>query len=464
METTVSKEGIILRISKDKLKAELHITNTALSRKKILFIIKDLLKSQGIRYGLQTENLKNALHGSIQTTPFIIARGRKPRMGRPPRIEKLIDFPSEKKIFQKTSNDRVNYKEIIRYNIVEKDTPLLRILPAEPGIPGKNILGEVIPPPPMPDKNPVRLGKNVAYDKNDPTLIIATSPGMATFSETGKIEVFDTFEVDGDIDLDTGNVRFPGRVIVNGDVKAGFIVEAREDVIIYGSVEDAQVQAGRDIIVHQGFSGGIKGRLQAGRDIQVAFARNGKLEAHRDIFFEVELIACRTRAYRAVKSSDGRVVGGRTEAMESIQIRSAGSEEEVRTILVVGQKKVLNEERNALLEQIKEYQKAFDANKERIYLLVVKKLDRKISAAEAQELEELQQRQEEIKGDLNRFKALLETVQQKYEKLKKAYIRINGVVYPNVEVHVGEGTWLNQEKLHYITLYEKDERVRITRI
>ena len=464
METTVSKEGIILRVSEDKLKAEVHITNTTLPRKKILLIIKELLKSQGIRYGLQTENLKNALQSTIQTTPFTIARGRKPRTGQPPQIEKLINFHSEKKIFQKTSNDRVNYKEIIRFNIVEKGTPLLRIIPAQPGVPGKNILGEIIPPPPTPDKNPVRLGKNVAFDENDPALVIATSPGMATLSETGKVEVSNTFEVDGDIDLDTGNIRFPGRVVINGDVKAGFIVEAREDVIIYGSVEDAQVQAGRDIIIYQGFSGGLKGKLQAGRDIQVAFARNGKLEARRDILFEVELITCRTKAYRTVKSPDGRIVGGRTEAMESIQIRSAGSEEEVRTILVVGQKSALNEERDALLAQIEEYEQAFDENKQRIYELVVKKLDNQLSPAEEEELDKLQQKQEEIKGDLNRFKALLETVQQKYEKLKKAFIRINGVVYPNVEVHVGEGTWLNQEKLHYISLHEKDERVRIIHI
>ncbi len=464
MDTTLSRKGIVLTIHKDKMRADIHINNPSLSKKEILAIIKELLNSQQIRFGFQAENLKRALQTPVTTTPFVIAQGRAPKIGQPPRIEKLINFHSTKKVFQKSDHDRVNYKEIIRFNIVEKGTPLVRIIPSQPGKPGKNIFGEEIPPPPIPDKIPVRLGKNVAFDKNDPHLIVACEAGLATFSETGKVDVFTTFKVDGNVDLDTGNIRFPGKVIINGDVKSGFVVEARGDVIIHGSVEDALVESDRDIIIYRGFSGGGKGRLQAGRDIQVAFARNGKLFAKRDILFEVELITSQCRADRTIKSSDGRIVGGKTEAMESIQIRSAGSEEEVRTILIVGQKESLNDERNTWQEKVRQYKAEFEENKKIIYELVVKKLDNRISEEELNQLDEYQQLQEELKEKLTQAETQLAEIMQKYEKLKKVFVRINGIVYPNVEVHIGESTWLSKEKTHYISLHEKDDRIRIIRI
>jgi len=45
--------------------------------------------------------------------------------------------------------------------------------------------------------------------------------------EKGTIEVSEYLEIEGDVDYNTGNIEFPGIVIIKGDVKPGFVVRAK---------------------------------------------------------------------------------------------------------------------------------------------------------------------------------------------------------------------------------------------
>lgn len=450
-----------LTVSADRLTATLQILDFDVPPKELLTRIKELLKENGIRFGLLPENLKEALHNRL-SEPFVIARGVRPQPGKPATVEKLIEFEQNRKKFL-SENDRYNYKEIIQTNIVEAGTPLIRVIPATAGKPGKSVYGEEIPPPTPREEMPVRLGDNVAFSPDDPGLIIARAPGLAEFSAHGKVQVLTTLKIDGNVDLDTGNVRFPGKVVINGDVKSGFLVEAQGDVEVYGTVEDARIVAGGNITVYHGFVGSMKGLLKAGGKIRVAFAHNQQLTAGSDIFFDVELLGCRSTAGATIQSADGRIVGGTAEALEFIKIRAAGSEEHVRTVLSAGQKTILNEPKEQLQKKREEFTGRMEINKKKIYELVVKKLDQGLAEDDAEMLEKLQNEQTELSEQIVRTEETLTRINQQLEKLRQAFIRVTGTVFPNVEVHVGEAVWLNNEKRDFAIFREKEGRIQISR-
>lgn len=71
----------------------------------------------------------------------------------------------------------------------------------------------------------------------------------------GKVFVSDVYEVPADVDNSTGNIEYSGSVTVRGNVKGGFRISAKGDIVVEGIVEDAELYAGGQIIVKRGIHG-----------------------------------------------------------------------------------------------------------------------------------------------------------------------------------------------------------------
>ena len=80
--------------------------------------------------------------------------------------------------------------------------------------------------------------------------------------EKKMIQVSPVFRIDGDVCLDTGNITFNGTVQVYGDVRSGFSIKAKRDILIYGMVESAELTAGGDIVIQNGFVAQNKGHIK----------------------------------------------------------------------------------------------------------------------------------------------------------------------------------------------------------
>ncbi len=467
METTNNKAQpapvIELLVPDNGLTASVRIRESHLPPRQILLQLKEKLKAQHIFYGIQTQALKNILAGQNSDQTLLVARGTPARVGKSPEFKPLIDFNPVLK-GKEYPNGHVNHKEILRSNIVEAGAVLGKILPGESSIPGQNIFGKIIPAPPVDLEMPVRLGENVDFASQDPGLIIAREAGLAVISPSGVIDVLTTMTIEGDIDFDTGNIDFPGSVVVAGDVKPGFSVKAGLDANIHGTVGDAEIIAGRDITVDRGFAGNMKGLLRAGRDVKLAFAHNQNIEAAQDILFEIELIGCRAKAGRSISSGNGRIVGGEYEALRKISVHLAGSDEEIITRLAVGQRNDLLEERRRLDQELKNHEKLLADLKKKLYQLVVKKLEAKLDTRRQEQFEKLQAEKEALGREILHIHAELELVDEKLQDVKNAMIRISGVMFPNVEVKIGLRSWTNADKRRFISLRGINDKIQIMRI
>ena len=119
---------------------------------------------------------------------------------------------------------------------------------------GFNVLGEEIRPRPGRDvRLPVGANTEIVANK-----LVSTSKGHISYANH-KVNIFQTYEVNGDVDFNTGNINFPGNVIIKGNVKNGFTVRAGGDVDISGNL------AGTVII---GGNLNVKGSFKAGQRLK----------------------------------------------------------------------------------------------------------------------------------------------------------------------------------------------------
>ena len=159
---------------------------------------------------------------------------------------------------------------------VKKGDLLAEIIPPTKGIPGKTVTGKIIPAKAGKEVR-IRIGKNVIVSE-DGYKMFAEIDGQPIMYDN-KLSVLPILEIKGDVGPATGNIDFLGSVIVQGNVKSGFSINANGDLQVNGIVEATEIQAGGDIIINRGIQGQGKGILKAGRDFKVRYIENATVEA-----------------------------------------------------------------------------------------------------------------------------------------------------------------------------------------
>ena len=93
-------------------------------------------------------------------------------------------------------------------------------------------------------------------------------------------------QVDGDVDMRIGNVRFEGTIHVTGNVQSGFIIDS-DDIIVEGVVEHAELKARNSIVIKTGVKSIIdKGSIKAGGNISVGYCENANISAGGELSIE----------------------------------------------------------------------------------------------------------------------------------------------------------------------------------
>ena len=142
-----------------------------------------------------------------------------------------------------------------------------------------------------------------------------------------KINVEPVYQVNGNVNLSTGNIDFLGSVIISGNVEDGFSVKAAGNIEIHGTVEKARLQAVGDIAVYQGITGKGTALVRAGRSIWARFIENTLVEAGNMVVVSDGIVNSQVDAFQriVVKGKRAHIVGGRLRATEEINADSIGS-------------------------------------------------------------------------------------------------------------------------------------------
>ncbi|MFT4993127.1 MAG: hypothetical protein ACI965_000145 [Paraglaciecola sp.] len=248
------------RILEGELSAIIVITCGHAGKTLSLDDLKNTANQAGIVRGLGQKRLSGLLEKIKYAAPGeifedVIARGLPPRNGRSSKLKPLVQNVLERILRpQKSSATTVDMRNLGDIVSVKIGTELLRRMPPTKGRIGFSVTGAELEAK-AGEWIPFKPGDGTVISPDDENLLLADITGMPKFQDQ-KMWVDDTFICKG-VNVGSGNVKYDGAVLVNGDVTEKMCIEASGDVTINGFVESASVKAGGDIII----TGGALGKV-----------------------------------------------------------------------------------------------------------------------------------------------------------------------------------------------------------
>ncbi len=447
----MNKNDLNITISSDKLSAYLDIDAKAANYPTEQELL-DYLKAAGIKFGIDRSLVKKICDRKETVQNQKIARGQKPVKGED---GQLVWHLGEDIGDDKVSIDEAglaNFKQAKTFCEVKQGEQIVSKLPARSGTPGKTVTGEILPS----GEKHVDLpeGENVSISDDGLTLY-ATKSGYLNFQD-GKVDISNMLHIEGDVSYNTGNVKYDGKVVIEGDVRSGFRVEATDSVIINGDVEAADIRSKKgDVIIKMGVLGKGRAKIVAGNNIECGFIQDAEAKANNDVIAERYII--NGNVYAAgmviVEENEGLIRGGKIFGEKGISVKEAGSMKNISTQLGIGLNR--NPEReNALTQLVKEEDELYAkyellSKKERFLKLLFERVD-KLSEDKKQELQNITAELKQIQQKLSEIEKQKKAIASESHDIDKK----NKIIITE-KLHKGVLLLVGSEEFYIDKLYEK---------
>jgi uncharacterized protein (DUF342 family) len=333
VETRRPGYSVYIWLSPDKLECRCsyvpHDQGDMISRDEL----NALLKISGVREGFLEEALEDFIARAADGQPLsmlLLASGTAAVAG----IDGLLIYtalPSvvaTRVVDESTDVDMHNVQTFI--NVMPGDE-IGRIVPADPGTPGRTVTGVTIPSKPGKPLN-LAVGKNI--DVQTDGLLIATTAGRVCVV-SHEISVAQQYVVSGDVNFRVGSVVFNGFVEVRGDILDGFNVTAVKGLRVNGNIGACHIKSDGDI-TFCGMDGQEKGTIECGGTLTANFIHEATVTAVGNVNVAVELHNCHMNSLGRIVVIRGAIVGGSYTALGGIETKKAGSAASVKTTLRAG--------------------------------------------------------------------------------------------------------------------------------
>lgn len=259
--------GTATRYSVEDTGPETDLVLSSVSRVEKIFPfnlveILQALSKKNVTFGIKHSEIQ-AICAKRESGKYLIAEGEAPGETINDRIEiKFATGPEGQKI--SAEGDKVNYRDFGEIPSVDPGTLLAERHPGVQGKPGRKVSGEILTPP-KPVLQELTSGKGAEVDP-DGNKVFSRISGRPIVKKSGRgcfIDVEPVLHKKGDIDIQSGNIRFKGDVVVHGSVCEGMTLQAVGNINVMGMIFGAQIAAQGNITVAQNITGG---KLVAGGD------------------------------------------------------------------------------------------------------------------------------------------------------------------------------------------------------
>ena len=398
-------------------------------------IVNDLTH-KGIKYGISQEKIDEYVKDKRYCTDIIVAEGLQPTRGKNASIEYFFNTnPNVKPALN--PDGTVDFFNLNTISKCTKGMKLATLTKEEKGERGYRVTGEVIPPNEV-KSDKLKYGINISIS-DDELNIFSDVDGHVTLVD-GKVFVSDVFEV-VDVDTSTGNIDFKGNVLVTGNIKAGFCVEAEGDIEVRGVVEGALVKADGNVIIARGVNGMNKGIISAGGNIVAKFIENATVQAGGYVHAEAIIHSSVTANGDVdVTGKKGFIVGGNVRALGSVNAVTIGSEMGGETEIEVGIDPKLKARAVALEEEIR----ASKQNLERIEPILATFAQKIKERAQltAEQLNYFKQLSEQYKAIQTNYQGLIDEYDEIAEKVEnvtsESTVSVQKTIYPGTKLTISE--------------------------
>jgi len=312
----------------------------------------------------------------VDPQEITIAKGTKPKDGEDGYIEYKFDMSAKPQFIADPQDGKaIDYKNSMQVTLVNAGDILATVIPPTNGEPGEDVNGLPIE---------ARPGANARYflgegvEEKDGNIVV-TAAGTPSVQDD-VIMIRRNYVLQSDVDLSTGNINFPGTVIIHGNVTDGFEVISEENIVINGLISGAKVKAKGYIKCAGGIQGKEKAEIIAGSFVAATFVNAATIVTESDVLITRDILHSNISCLGELRLG-GSLIGGVTTAFKGIECGGdLGSETGVKTIVNIRMhyrqekaKELANSvmaDVNAIFERYKIWNKAESLNEEEAKMLL----------------------------------------------------------------------------------------------
>lgn len=422
MDDTGIKREPVIRISSDRMEAFIMLPTVEEEYHYTVDEVLEAVNRNGVIYGINCEIISDMIEKRLMGREVLFAKGKPAVDG----ADGYFDFYFDSDLNHRPtvkSDGSVDYWSVHSVEVVKKGQTIANYCEPVAGEDGIDVLGRVIA---------AKKGKGL------PPLL----------------------EINGDVDVGTGNIDFVGDVVIHGSVKTGAKIRAAKSITIDGVCEGCVLEAGNDLILRKGMIGMGKARIIVKGNLFAKFMEYTDVEV--DGFVEADsAINCNVVSNDKVLFNGGHasIVGGKVYGCAGIEVQNLGNDAFIKTEVHVGVHKKIK-------IKIAELEKLVDQKQMLLNNINagIKQIEQMMgSAADGMNLEEkklaLVRAKIEKTAELTEDKEELERLKGIVERSTGATVQVLEHVYPNVEVCINNSKLVTKEEFDKIEFKEKDKAV-----
>ena len=236
----------------------------------------ETLHTAGLGSCLLEREIQDALFrfntGHPANETLVIARGKSPVAERPAFLKLEPRFYNHH--FTDQGGAQVDFKDFSPFVIVKKGELLARGIQPRTGVSGLTVRGAEVPAGKKEIKH-LRPGSHTLFAHGK---IFSRIAGRFTL-EGDVFDVSDLLELDAGVGYGTGNLAFPGSVVVKGVVSDGFRLVAGGSITIKGPLDASEVMCHGDLTCEGGIIGKNPGLVRAGGKIKALYVEHCQVES-----------------------------------------------------------------------------------------------------------------------------------------------------------------------------------------
>ncbi len=321
--------------------------------------IESIIDAEGITHGLDWERIRESLylcnneHKTV--SQVLIARGIESRPELPETPVFSPGIQSQSRIFRQVDSrgryhppgeeqsealhekdleetgGRVDHRERNSIHVIHEGQVLAKLLPRRPGEFGTNVKGEQIPFATIEIKQ-LKPGLNVEKRENS---FISMAAGRLVWDKE-QFGVDTNIEISGEVGYATGNIRFPGNVLLKGEIQDGFRIWSGGDIRSKATIDAFEIFCKGDLLCSEGILGRNHGVIRVKGNLEAKFIENCRADVFGTIRIKNAILNSRVNSNSEIQCTKGKIIGGQIRFARVLKAEILGNRAGVRTVVIGG--------------------------------------------------------------------------------------------------------------------------------
>lgn len=452
-----------IRVSPDNMEAFLTLPVPDEGQIYSLSDVLGALQQKNVTTGIDEEQINRLIENKTYSIERRVAVGVQPTEGRDGYYEYLFprNFSRAPRIMPDGSCD---YYSVNLIATAAEGDLIAKYHPCVTGSDGYNVKGAVLTPKRVRDLPPL-LGKGFIRSDAGDEYFAAISGKIEIVSD--RITISPLYEISGDIGVATGDIIFNGDVIIHGMVQTGMNISATGTITIDGIVENAYINAGKDIVLKSGLMGNSEAVIKTKGNLFAKFVEYATLDIGGSINAEVLLncdVVCGEKVI--ISGNLGSIVGGSIKAIGGVEANNIGNETETKCVVAVGAEVEIYRRVKILEHKIETMDKNMQLIDSQIAEIEAKEAQRSVIEKPKPNPRKVSLLRMKIKenASIQGDRLELETLTDIVSRSQYAMVVVNGMVYPGVTIKIDDLVLEVKDPHKSINFVKHGESIRMEEI